>query len=64
MSCDPGDEGLWSVEEVRQFLKIRSSDAVYHMLQREGLPCVRLGRRVRFVPSAVKSWVVALQDKR
>jgi excisionase family DNA binding protein len=49
---------LWKAGDVAAFLRVHEKD-VYRFAARDGLPCVRLGRRLRFDPSDVLRWVSA-----
>lgn len=55
-------EGLWRVAEVAAFLGVHPKD-VYAWALRGDLPCVRLGRRVRFDPGDVRRWVAARKGR-
>ena len=46
-------EGLWTVESVSQFLKLRPF-TVRAMVRQGRLPAVRIGRLIRFVPDEVR----------
>jgi excisionase family DNA binding protein len=54
-SVDP----LWTTGDVARFL--RCSKRQIPRLREEGLPSIRIGGLVRFVPDQVKSWL-GLQD--
>jgi excisionase family DNA binding protein len=56
---DPGTgahEPLWLVEDVAAYLRI-TPKGIYHLVDAGRLPCVRIGSRLRFVPSIVAAWV-------
>ena len=53
---DPEDTSLWKMDECATFLGI-TKGALYHVVERGEIPCVRFGARIRFIPSSVRSWV-------
>lgn len=52
----PQPEGLWTLEDVCDFLKMGKT-WVRQQVAAGTLPVVRLGTAVRFKPSAIKAWV-------
>jgi excisionase family DNA binding protein len=50
-------EALWTAEEVATFIKC-SVSYVYKSAERGELPCVRVGRMLRFKPDAVRALVL------
>lgn len=50
------EEALWDVRDIAKFLRM-SEGAVYAAVERGQIPCLRLGRRLRFRPAAVQAWV-------
>jgi excisionase family DNA binding protein len=53
---DDGPSRLWNVGEVAAFLRT-SAGAVYKLVERRGIPHVRLGRRVLFDSRAIHKWI-------
>jgi excisionase family DNA binding protein len=49
-------EQLWTVRDAAAFLRI-GRNAVYEMVKRDEVPNVRVGSRVRFVPSELRAWL-------
>ncbi|MEP7027664.1 MAG: helix-turn-helix domain-containing protein [Candidatus Eisenbacteria bacterium] len=49
---------LLTVREVASILRVNYRD-VYALANRGELPCVRIGRRVRFLPGDIARWVEA-----
>jgi excisionase family DNA binding protein len=49
---------LLSVREAAELLRV-SRRTVYTLVERDGLPAVRIGGLIRFVPSAVEEWLDA-----
>lgn len=50
---------LWTADEVCQKLKVKKS-YLYAPARRKGpdpIPCVKIGKYLRFIPSAVRGWV-------
>ena len=50
-------EALWTADEVAAFIKC-SVSYVYKSAERGELPCVRVGRMLRFKPDAVRALVL------
>jgi len=50
------DSELWTTKEASRFLHV-SAKTVFNLRQR-GLPCVLLGRAVRFVPHEIKDYLI------
>lgn len=53
--------GLWKVDTVARYLDVHRKD-VYRFVAVAGLPCIRMGRRLRFDPSDVLRWVSARKE--
>ena len=53
----PGSEDLWTTKEVGKFLHI-SSKSVFELRKKRGLPFVKLGGAVRFVPREIREYLV------
>jgi excisionase family DNA binding protein len=56
--CADEEEGLWDAAQTGKFLSV-SASTVERWRRNRGLPYVRLGRTVRFIPSDVRQWVNA-----
>jgi excisionase family DNA binding protein len=52
---------LWTVREVSEFLGVHEK-TVYDWVNRGGLPCFRLGNRLRFDANDVLRWVSARKE--
>jgi excisionase family DNA binding protein len=52
---------LWKVSDVAAYLSVHPKD-VYTFVGSKGLPCVRIGRRLRFDPSDVLRWISARKE--
>ena len=52
----PTRERLWTVREAAEFLRL-GRNTVYEWAASGKLPSLRLGSRIRFMPSAVRRWV-------
>ncbi len=52
-------EALWTADEVAAFIKC-SVSYVYKSAERGELPCVRVGRMLRFRPDAVRALVLGV----
>ena len=49
---------LWKVDDAADFLRL-SQKSVYGLVESGQLPCVRIGTRIRFMPSVLAAWVEA-----
>ena len=54
-------ETLLNVREVMARLKVSSRESLYKLM-RQGLPVVRLGGQLRFIPSEVQKWLLEQQE--
>ena len=54
-------EPLWDVVEVAGFLRVHPK-TIPRLMRTHRLPCVRVGSRLRFVPSDVLRWVSARKE--
>jgi excisionase family DNA binding protein len=52
---DPAEEDLWSVERTARFLGM-STHWIYKATERGELPYLRIGSRLRFDPTTLKTW--------
>ena len=52
------DENLWKVRDVAEFTRF-SRSWVYKQLASGQIPYVEVGGHPRFVPAAIRAWVVA-----
>ena len=55
----PSPEPLWTVREAAAFLRL-GRNTVYEWAASGKLPSLRLGSRIRFVPSVVRRWAAVL----
>jgi excisionase family DNA binding protein len=58
---DVSSEELLTVRELAKFLKLHPK-TVYEWVARHAVPCIRLGRRVRFSKSDVSRWLQAQKE--
>ena len=56
-----GDEKLLTVREVAAWLQVHEK-TVYKWELRDGLPCKKVGNRIRFEGSAVSRWLQARRE--
>ncbi|UCE02545.1 MAG: helix-turn-helix domain-containing protein [Candidatus Latescibacterota bacterium] len=56
-----GKQRLLTVSEVAQFLGVHAK-TVYVWARRGLLPCIRLGRSIRFVPDDILRWISARKE--
>jgi excisionase family DNA binding protein len=49
-------EKLLLAEEVADMLRV-NKDRVYQLARDNQIPCIRVGRQVRFAESALKEWI-------
>lgn len=54
MSTEP----LWTVSDLATFVKT-TPDAVYRWVELGMVPCIRLGRSIRFDPAVIREWLTA-----
>ena len=54
----PDDSQILTLAEVAQYLKV-AEKTIRRMVQRDEIPCVKVGRQWRFVRSAVDGWLAA-----
>ena len=47
---------VWTVDDAARFLSV-SRRQLYYLLEREGLPAVRVGTRLRFSPSELERYL-------
>lgn len=50
-------EPLWTIRELAAYLNRRPSSGLYGWVHKSGVPYVRVGGRMRFIPDEVVSWV-------
>jgi excisionase family DNA binding protein len=55
------NEALWTAREAAAFLKL-GRNTVYEWAASGKLPSVRLGSRIRFLPSALRRWLAVQVD--
>lgn len=54
-------QDLWDVRRTAQFLGVHEK-TIRRMVAAGGLPCVRIGSRLRFLPSDIFRWVSARKE--
>jgi excisionase family DNA binding protein len=52
---------LLTTREVAAFLRVHAK-TVPRLIEREGLPCLRIGSRFRFDPSDLQRWLSARKE--
>ena len=55
------NEALWTVREAAAFLRL-GRNTLYEWAASGKLPSLRLGSRVRFLPSALRRWLAVQVD--
>ena len=55
------NEALWTVREAAAFLRL-GRNTVYDWAASGKLPSLRLGSRIRFLPSALRRWLAVQVD--
>jgi excisionase family DNA binding protein len=55
------NEALWTVREAAAFLRL-GRNTVYEWAASGKLPSVRLGSRIRFLPSTLRRWLAVQID--
>ena len=53
---------LWTVSEVADLLVLKES-TIRAYAERGTLPCVRIGNRLRFLPSDISAWIESRHSK-
>ncbi|WP_201375377.1 helix-turn-helix domain-containing protein [Ktedonobacter robiniae] len=53
-------EKLLDIHGVMEYLSV-SRQTVYMLIDQEGLPVVRVGAQLRFIPSSVQRWLLSRQ---
>lgn len=51
-------ETLWTVRDLAAFVKT-TPDAVYRWVELGMVPCIRIGRSIRFDPTVIRQWLTA-----
>jgi excisionase family DNA binding protein len=59
-SSEMSAEALWTVREAASFLRL-GRNTVYEWAATGKLPSLRLGSRIRFLPSVLRRWVAVQQ---
>jgi excisionase family DNA binding protein len=49
---------MWTATQVADLLNVRASQ-VYRLVQGRQIPFIRIGRQLRFDPSAIQEWLEA-----
>ena len=63
VSQDKGlEERLWTAREVARFLGVHAK-TVYDLVARGELPCIRIGKCLRFSPTELTRWVSARKEE-
>lgn len=58
---DAPEGALWTAQDAAEFLKVHVK-TVYRFHRTRGLPCVRVGGRIRFLRSDVLRWASARRE--
>lgn len=53
----PPREPLWTARHLARFLNVSEGAVYYWVKHGEGPPYIRVGRSLRWVPSAVEKWM-------
>lgn len=51
-----GAERLWTVSDIAGFLGF-TSKGIYGLVERQSVPCLRIGSRLRFEPDVILEWI-------
>ena len=54
-------EPLWTVRDVARFLNVHPK-SIARLVARDGLPCARVGTRLRFAPVELHRWLQARKE--
>ena len=53
--CSQNDR-LWTIDDVAEYLRVKAS-VVKYWIHNERLPCMKIGKHLRFDPEDVREWV-------
>ena len=53
----PEPRPLWRAEDVAEYLAVPIKTLYKWRLERQGPPCARIGKHLRYVPEEVVAWV-------
>jgi predicted DNA-binding transcriptional regulator AlpA len=57
-----GDDRLWSIKDVDQFLGVPVATIYQWRVRGEGPPATKLGKHLRYEPGVVRAWVSEHRD--
>lgn len=57
----PDLEKLLDIHGLMSYLGV-SRQTVYMLMEQEGLPVVRVGAQLRFIPSSIQRWLLSRQE--
>ena len=60
-SAQIGQQGLWTVRELAEFLGM-SERWVHERTRHDEIPCHRLGTAIRFDPDEVQGWLIQKRE--
>ena len=49
-------ESLWNVKDLAKYLRT-TTHAIYKLVERGQVPCIRIGKSIRFDPAEIREWV-------
>ena len=55
---EPQIQSLWNVRDLAAFLRTTPA-AIYPLVQRNGIPHLKVGRNLRFDPAAIRRWLTS-----
>lgn len=62
-TLDPGHRGLFTLDELSDYLRIPKS-SLYKQVQAGKIPSIKIGRHLRFSAAAIDLWIEETQKKR
>jgi len=56
------DDRLWTIDDVAEYLQVKNS-VVRYWIHNERLPCLKIGKHLRFDPEDVREWTYSQKDR-
>ena len=62
LPVDPNEDELWTAEDVVRYLRVGCEETVRRYRKTKGLPFLRIGRMIRYVPNDIRAWARSQED--
>lgn len=56
------NEKLWTIDDVAEYFRVKPS-VVKYWITSERLPCLKIGKHVRFDPEEIKEWIKCRKER-